>query len=79
MIDFRLRLMLQTKTYHIDQGANCPGKIYIFSTTLPAAVAPGKLSNRDDKKSLGTEKEKVGFIVVNFIFTNILLGSSFSN
>ena len=35
------------------------GKIYVFSTTLPIAVAPGKLSNRDDKKLLGTDKEKV--------------------
>lgn len=41
------------------QGANCTGKVYVFSTTLPIAVAPGKLSNRDDKKLLGTDKEKV--------------------
>ncbi|CAF4308402.1 unnamed protein product, partial [Rotaria magnacalcarata] len=39
--------------------ANCSGKIYVFSTTLPIAVAPGKLSNRDDKKLLGTDKEKI--------------------
>ena len=43
----------------VFQGANCTGKIYVFSTTLPIAVAPGKLSNRDDKKLLGSDKEKV--------------------
>lgn len=33
--------------------------MFIFSTTLPIAMAPGKLANRDDKKLLGTDKEKV--------------------
>ncbi|UJR33555.1 hypothetical protein I4U23_020996 [Adineta vaga] len=53
------------------KGANCSGKIYIFSTTLPIAVAPGKLSNRDDKKALGTEKEKTLLSPVNNIYTKL--------
>ncbi|XP_005101853.1 protein transport protein Sec24C [Aplysia californica] len=34
------------------------GRLYIFHTGLPNAEAPGKLKNRDDRKLLGTEKEK---------------------
>ncbi|CAF3809866.1 unnamed protein product [Rotaria magnacalcarata] len=51
--------------------ANCSGKIYVFSTTLPIAVAPGKLSNRDDKKLLGTDKEKTLLAPANNIFTKL--------
>ncbi|CAF1321649.1 unnamed protein product, partial [Rotaria sordida] len=51
--------------------AHCAGKIYIFSTTLPISVAPGKLSNRDDKKLLGTEKEKTLLAPVNNVYTKI--------
>ncbi|CAM4786840.1 unnamed protein product [Rotaria magnacalcarata] len=53
------------------KGANCSGKIYIFSTTLPIAVAPGKLSNREDKKLLGTEKEKALFSPANDVYTKL--------
>ncbi|CAF0727210.1 unnamed protein product [Adineta ricciae] len=53
------------------KGANCGGKIYVFSTTLPIAVAPGKLSNRDDKKLLGTEKESTLLSPVNNIYTKL--------
>ncbi|CAJ0928978.1 unnamed protein product, partial [Mesorhabditis belari] len=38
--------------------ADRAGKIFIFSTSLPTLEAPGKLKNRDDRKLLGTEKEK---------------------
>lgn len=41
------------------KAANCSGKIFVFHTSLPIAEAPGKLKNRDDRKLLGTEKEKV--------------------
>lgn len=34
------------------------GRLYIFHSSLPIAEAPGKLKNRDDRKLLGTEKEK---------------------
>lgn len=30
----------------------------MFHSTLPSAEAPGKLKNRDDRKLLGTDKEK---------------------
>ena len=35
------------------------GKLIIFHSSLPIAEAPGKLKNRDDRKLLGTDKEKV--------------------
>ncbi|CAF0790089.1 unnamed protein product [Adineta ricciae] len=53
------------------KGANCTGKIYVFSTTLPIAVAPGKLSNRDDKKLLGTDKEKTLLAPINNVYTKL--------
>ncbi|KAJ8317884.1 hypothetical protein KUTeg_002975 [Tegillarca granosa] len=40
------------------KSAERSGKLYIFHTSLPIAEAPGKLKNRDDRKLLGTEKEK---------------------
>ena len=47
------------------KSADRTGKLYIFHTSLPIADAPGKLKNRDDKKLLGTDKEKVCW----YIFT----------
>lgn len=41
------------------QAAECAGKLFIFHTSLPVAEAPGKLKNRDDKKLINTDKEKV--------------------
>ena len=41
------------------KAAECSGKLFIFHSSLPIAEAPGKLKNRDDRKLLGTEKEKV--------------------
>ncbi|GFN78549.1 transport protein sec24c [Plakobranchus ocellatus] len=40
------------------QSAERAGRLYIFHTGLPTAEAPGKMKNRDDRKLLGTEKEK---------------------
>jgi protein transport protein SEC24 len=34
------------------------GKLFIFHTNMPNSLAPGQLKSRDDKKLLGTEKEK---------------------
>lgn len=39
-------------------SAECVGKLFIFHSSLPVAQAPGVLKNRDDRKLLGTEKEK---------------------
>lgn len=44
------------------KASNCAGKLLIFNSTLPIAEAPGKLKNRDDRKLLGTEKEKTVLI-----------------
>lgn len=41
------------------KAADCPGKLFIFHSSLPTAEAPGKLKNRDDKKMINTDKEKV--------------------
>ncbi|TMW54456.1 hypothetical protein DOY81_000448 [Sarcophaga bullata] len=40
------------------KASNCSGKLLVFNSSLPIAEAPGKLKNRDDRKLLGTEKEK---------------------
>lgn len=41
------------------QAAECSGKLFIFQSSMPTAEAPGKLKNRDDKKLVNTDKEKV--------------------
>lgn len=41
------------------KSANLCGKLFIFHTNLPNSLAPGQLKNRDDKKLLGTDKEKM--------------------
>uniref|UniRef100_A0A8I4A3T0 SEC24 homolog D, COPII coat complex component n=1 Tax=Callithrix jacchus TaxID=9483 RepID=A0A8I4A3T0_CALJA len=41
------------------KAADCPGKLFIFHSSLPTAEAPGKLKNRDDKKLVNTDKEKM--------------------
>ncbi|XP_059844752.1 protein transport protein Sec24D isoform X2 [Hypanus sabinus] len=43
------------------KAAECPGKLFIFQSSLPTAEAPGKLRNRDDRKLVNTDKEKVLF------------------
>ncbi|EDV22255.1 uncharacterized protein TRIADDRAFT_29202 [Trichoplax adhaerens] len=41
----------------LKEAERC-GKVFLFNTSLPTAEAPGRLKNRDDRKSLGTDKEK---------------------
>ncbi|XP_073691717.1 protein transport protein Sec24D isoform X1 [Garra rufa] len=43
------------------KAAECSGKLFIFHSSIPTAEAPGKLKNRDDRKLVGTEKEKTLF------------------
>ncbi|XP_005290354.2 protein transport protein Sec24D isoform X2 [Chrysemys picta bellii] len=43
------------------KAAECAGKLFIFHSSLPTAEAPGKLKNRDDKKLINTDKEKILF------------------
>uniref|UniRef100_A0A7N6BW24 SEC24 homolog C, COPII coat complex component n=1 Tax=Anabas testudineus TaxID=64144 RepID=A0A7N6BW24_ANATE len=40
------------------KAADCAGKLFVFHTSLPITEAPGKLKNREDKKLIGTDKEK---------------------
>lgn len=40
------------------KAANMSGKLVVFHHNLPVAQAPGQLKNRDDRKCLGTDKEK---------------------
>uniref|UniRef100_A0A8C6PZR6 SEC24 homolog D, COPII coat complex component n=1 Tax=Nothobranchius furzeri TaxID=105023 RepID=A0A8C6PZR6_NOTFU len=44
------------------KAAECSGKLFIFHSSMPTAEAPGKLKNRDDKKLVGTDKEKTLFL-----------------
>uniref|UniRef100_F6XHQ2 Protein transport protein Sec24C n=1 Tax=Ciona intestinalis TaxID=7719 RepID=F6XHQ2_CIOIN len=43
------------------KSAECAGKLFMFHTSLPIGEAPGKLKNRDDRKLIATDKEKVLF------------------
>lgn len=53
------------------QAAGISGKLFVFHSSLPIAEAPGKLKNREDRKLLGSEKEKVTFCE-NFYSTGFL-------
>ncbi|KAI0237798.1 Protein transport protein Sec24C [Lamellibrachia satsuma] len=53
------------------KSANCCGKLFVFHTTMPLADAPGKLRNRDDRKLLGTEKEKTILIPQSSFYTKL--------
>ena len=59
----------------LQQAAECAGKLFIFHSSLPTAEAPGKLRNRNDKKLLNTDKEKV-FSTWSSQGTSITLNSS---
>ena len=52
------------------QGAGISGKLYIFHSSLPIVEAPGKLKNREDRKLLATDKEKVKNTA--FIFDSLI-------
>lgn len=53
------------------KAADCAGKLFIFHSTLPIAEAPGKLKNRDDRKLLGTDKEKTILSPQNTFYNNL--------
>lgn len=40
------------------KAADTSGQLMVFHTTIPSYNAPGKLLNREDRKLLGTDKEK---------------------
>nr|XP_012217472.1 PREDICTED: protein transport protein Sec24C [Linepithema humile] len=47
------------------------GKLLVFHSSLPIAEAPGKLKNRDDRKVLGTDKEKTVLVPQNNVYNNL--------
>ncbi|XP_029659768.1 protein transport protein Sec24C isoform X1 [Formica exsecta] len=53
------------------KASECSGKLLIFHSSLPIAEAPGKLKNRDDRKVLGTDKEKTVLIPQNNVYNNL--------
>lgn len=57
----------------LSQAADCAGKLFVFHTSLPIAEAPGKLKNREDKKLIGTDKEKVNMSVARCALFYLLL------
>nr|XP_031826697.1 protein transport protein Sec24C [Nomia melanderi]XP_031826698.1 protein transport protein Sec24C [Nomia melanderi]XP_031826700.1 protein transport protein Sec24C [Nomia melanderi]XP_031826701.1 protein transport protein Sec24C [Nomia melanderi] len=53
------------------KASDCVGKLMVFHSSLPIAEAPGKLKNRDDRKVLGTEKEKSVLAPQNNVYNNL--------
>nr|XP_039252028.1 protein transport protein Sec24C-like [Styela clava] len=53
------------------KSAKCPGKLFLFLTSLPTAEAPGKLKTRDDRKLIGTDKAKVLFAPAGNVYSNL--------
>ncbi|XP_044020239.1 protein transport protein Sec24C-like [Aphidius gifuensis] len=53
------------------KASDCPGKLIVLHSSLPIAEAPGKLKNRDDRKLLGTDKEKTILTSQNNIYEDI--------
>ncbi|KAL0984102.1 hypothetical protein UPYG_G00137110 [Umbra pygmaea] len=53
------------------KAADCAGKLFVFHTSLPIAEAPGKLKNREDKKLVGTDKEKSLFQSQSGFYSNL--------
>ncbi|XP_015606449.1 protein transport protein Sec24C isoform X2 [Cephus cinctus] len=53
------------------KASDCAGKLMVFHSSLPIAEAPGKLKNRDDRKVLGTEKEKTVLAPQNNVYNNL--------
>lgn len=54
------------------RAANRSGKLFVIHTNLPIGEAPGKLKNRDDRRLIGTEKEKVNAIFTSPTFEIIM-------
>ncbi|XP_063043030.1 protein transport protein Sec24D [Engraulis encrasicolus] len=50
------------------KAAECPGKLFLFHSSMPTAEAPGKLKNREDKKLVNTDKEKTLFQPVRGVY-----------
>lgn len=53
------------------KASECAGKLLVFHSSLPIADAPGQLKNRDDRKLLGTEKERTVLTPQNTAYNNL--------
>ncbi|KAK9506894.1 hypothetical protein O3M35_008745 [Rhynocoris fuscipes] len=53
------------------KASNRAGKLIVFHSSLPIYEAPGKLKNREDRKLLGTEKEKTVLTPQNSVYNNL--------
>lgn len=53
------------------KASECSGKLLVFHSSLPVSDAPGRLQNREDRKLLGTEKEKVVLSPQNNLYNNL--------
>lgn len=53
------------------KASECSGKLLIFHSSLPVSDAPGRLQNREDRKLLGTEKEKTVLSPQNNAYNNL--------
>lgn len=47
------------------------GKLFMFHSGLPSAEAPGKLKMRDDRKLIGTDKERTLFTPVGNVYEKL--------
>ncbi|THD28808.1 Transport protein Sec24D [Fasciola hepatica] len=53
------------------RAANRSGKLFVFHCNLPTTDAPGKLKNRDDRRLVGTEKERTLLTPVGDFYTGL--------
>ncbi|KAL3314286.1 Protein transport protein Sec24C [Cichlidogyrus casuarinus] len=53
------------------KAAERPGKLFVLHSNLPTVEAPGRLKNRDERKLIGTEKEKTLLNPANDYYTNL--------
>lgn len=53
------------------KASECSGKLLVFHSSLPMSDAPGRLQNREDRKLLGTEKEKTILSPQNTAYNNL--------
>lgn len=53
------------------EASKCSGKLFVFNSSLPVAEAPGKLRNREDRKVLGSDKEKSILMPQNSIYDEL--------
>ncbi|XP_044736103.1 protein transport protein Sec24C [Chrysoperla carnea] len=53
------------------KASECAGKLFVFHSSLPTSEAPGKLKNRDDRKLLGTDKERTVLTPQSNVYNNL--------